>query len=342
MKKITVILLVLLLSLSALSGCTKGQTESHKKLKIVVTTFPAYDWTKNILGDKINDVDLTLLIKNGVDLHSYQPTTEDIVKIGSADVFIYVGGESDHWVKDALKERTNKDMKIVNLVESLGEAAKEEEVVPGMEAEDESHSDEHHDEDKDSHGKEEEDSTKEEEAEIDEHVWLSLRNAKILTEAINKALDEADPKDKDVFDANGKAYIEKLTKLDEEYKSGLAGKKKDTIVVGDRFPFRYLVDDYNIKYYAAFTGCSAETEASFQTVVFLAKKVDENELDYIITIDGSDGKIARAIGENTKEKSKKTLTLDSMQSTKVSGDEKDSSYLDIMKENLETLKKALT
>lgn len=164
------------LCLTACSG--KTAQDGDKKLKIVTTIFPEYDWVKAILGDEIGNVELTMLLDNGVDLHSYQPTAEDIRKISECDLFIYVGGESDAWVEDALKESLNENQRVINLMEVMGENAKEEEVVEGMQAEE--HEEAHTDED-----------AEEEEVEYDEHVWLSLRNAELecqcnLTEYLTK------------------------------------------------------------------------------------------------------------------------------------------------------------
>lgn len=294
------------------------------KIKVVTTIFPEYDWVKEIAGDEISNMDLTMLLDNGVDLHSYQPTASDIMKISDCDLFIYVGGESDAWVDDALKEAVNKNMKVINLLDVLGNTVKEEEVKEGMEAEEE-----------------EESGEEEEEPEYDEHVWLSLKNAKILTKAIAEDLCEIDEEHKDIYMRNEKAYEEKLDTLDKEYQGTVDAASQKTLLFGDRFPFRYLVDDYGLDYYAAFVGCSAETEASFETVKFLSEKVDELGLKNVITIEKSDQKIAKTIVENTKDKNQNILTLDSMQSTLSDDVKNGTTYLSVMEKNLEVLKEAL-
>lgn len=277
---------------------------------------------REILGDKADNAEVTMLLDNGVDLHSYQPTADDIIKISDCDLFIYVGGESDGWVEDALKEATNKEMQVINLLDMLGEQVKEEEVVEGMEAE-------------------EEESEDEDEPEYDEHVWLSLKNAETLCNAITDALEEIDPANKDAYATNAASYLEKLAALDGEYQTVVDNAARKTVLFGDRFPFRYLVDDYGLSYYAAFAGCSAETEASFETISFLAGKVDELSLPCVLTIEGAQHKIAETIVQNTAEKNQSILTLDSMQSTTSTDVANGTTYLSVMESNLDVLKQAL-
>lgn len=507
MKKMIPLFLVLTMVVGLLAGCGKknaaetGESDSNK-LSVVTTIFPEYDWVKEILGDKAESTDLTMLLDNGVDLHSYQPTADDIVKISDCDLFIYVGGESDKWVDDALKEATNKDMKVIDLLEVLGDSVKTEETVEGMQETEHAHDhskevstfEDHEVQDRslsDWAGSwqsaypfaldgtlddafaamaEEGEMTADEyktyyqngyktditnidiegdhiaftyedgkkvgsdykyigyyiqnwstgtkaamyrfEAvdrtsgapicvefndhmiesaapehfhirmsnesfdaivdpekswptffpadmtgedlcehmeghghdhgeEKDEHVWLSLKNAKTLVGAISDALQELDPDNKGIYAANAAAYIEKLSALDGAYQSAVDGAARKTVLFGDRFPFRYLVDDYGLSYYAAFAGCSAESEASFETVSFLAKKVDELKLPCVLTIEGKNHKIAETIVENTAEKNQKILTMDSMQSTTSEDVANGTTYLSVMEQNLSMLKEAL-
>ena len=333
MKKIVSVLLAVLMLAGILTGCGKGPTDENEKLSIVTTIFPEYDWVMNILGEKAPDADVTMLLDNGVDLHSYQPSADDIIKISRCDLFIYVGGESDGWVEDALKEATNKDMVVIDLLDVLGDAVKEEEVKEGMEAEehDHDHEDEH----------EEEEHDHEEEAEYDEHVWLSLKNAAVLVSAIRDALVSLDAENADSYTASASDYIEKLNALDADYQAAVDTAKVKTVLFGDRFPFRYLVDDYGLDYYAAFVGCSAESEASFETIAFLANKVDELGLSAVLTLEGTNHKIAETIVSTSKNKSAQILSMDSMQST-TSGDVKNgATYLSIMEKNLSVLTDAL-
>lgn len=338
MKKIIALLLVLLMTAGMLAGCGKQKdddtTDTTDKLSIVTTIFPEYDWVRQILGDKADNADVTMLLDNGVDLHSYQPTADDIVKISDCDLFIYVGGESDEWVEDALRNAANRNMKVINLLEVLGDSVKTEEIVEGMQEEEYEHEDaeEHEHEDAEEH---------EHEEEADEHVWLSLKNAKMLVRVISKALQELDPDSKDIYAANADAYVKKLSALDAEYQTAVDAASNKTILFGDRFPFRYLVDDYGLRYYAAFVGCSAETEAGFETISFLAKRVDEWKLPCVLTIEGAQHKIAETIVRNTTAKNQRVLTMDSMQSTTSKDVKNGTTYLSVMEKNLSVLKEAL-
>lgn len=350
MKRYIAFIMTGILLLGCLAGCStsgNGQsvgssntgTDDSGQLSIVTTIFPEYDWVKEVLGDQTENTELTMLLDNGVDLHSYQPTVMDIAKIATCDLFIYVGGESDGWVEDALAESTNPDMKVINLMEVLGDMVKEEELVEGMEAEDE---EEHVGQDDDAaDSAEHESNSEEDEIEYDEHVWLSLRNAETIVRAIEEVMAELDPEHASEYHANADGYVGRLQVLDAEYQTAVEGGTKDTILFGDRFPFRYLTDDYQINYYAAFVGCSAETEASFETVVFLANKIDELNLHTVLTIEGTDHRIAETIIENTRSKDQVVLSLNSMQGTTLEDVEAGATYLSIMEENLEVLKEAL-
>jgi zinc transport system substrate-binding protein len=328
MKKLIACLLAGLMIMGALTACSSTnattKTSNNDKLSVVCTIFPEYDWVKEILGSHMDDEEITLLLDNGVDLHSYQPTADDIIKISNCDMFIYVGGESDQWVVDALKEAKNKDMVVVNLLEVLGDTVKEEEVVEGMESEEE-----------------ETQADSEEGPEYDEHVWLSLKNAKTFSNYIASKLGEIDSANAADYSANADAYGKKLDQLDESYQQVVNSAKQNTVLFGDRFPFRYLSDDYGLTYYAAFVGCSAETEASFDTIAFLSKKADELGLNTVLTIEGTKHKIAETIVQNTKDKNQTVRTMDSMQSTTAKDAESGATYLSIMQANLEVLKDAL-
>lgn len=300
----------------------------EKKLSVVTTIFPVYDWVREVVGDR-NGVEITMLLDDGVDLHSYQPTATDMMKVATCDLFVYVGGESDEWVEDALAESVNPGMKVVNLVEAMGDDIRMEEVVEGMA----------HEHDEDGHDEEDE---HEHEAEADEHVWLSLRNARKLVGAIADALAEVDPASAESYRESAAAYGGRLSDLDARYAAVREAADFDTVLFGDRFPFRYLVDDYDLNYYAAFSGCSDESEASFETVVFLVGKVDELGLTTVLTIEGDDHRIAETIVGNTQAKNAKILSLDSLQATTGEDARNSVTYLGAMEANLETLKQALT
>nr|WP_296120738.1 metal ABC transporter substrate-binding protein [uncultured Anaerobutyricum sp.] len=303
------------------------------KISIVCTTFPQYDWVKNIIGNQEKRFDITLLLDNGVDMHSYQPTIRDIAIAGSGDLFIYVGGESDAWVRDALKEAKNKDLKAINLMDVLGNSVKEEEVVEGMQ---EGKGFLGH-----SHKEEEEADDVEEEPEYDEHIWLSIRNAKILVKNIAQEIANINAQNAEIYEKNADSYIKKLDHLDKQYAATIKNGKYKAILFGDRFPFRYLADDYQLKYYAAFVGCSAETMAGFETVTFLAQKIDTLHLPDILTIENSDGRIAESIKANTAKKDQDILVMNSLQSITNEQLLEGITYLKVMRENLSVLSKAL-
>ena len=347
MKKFISAVVAGFLALGSLTACNSSGAKGNGKLKIVTTIFPEYDWVMNVLGDKASDADVTMLLDNGVDLHSFQPTAADIMKISSCDLFIYVGGESDEWVEDALKEAVNKNMIVIDLLDELGDAVKEEELVEGMQGEDEEDHDHDHEHDEDHDHEDHDEDHKHEhhheegEVEYDEHVWLSLRNAQVLVKSISDALQKIDSANADTYKKNADSYIESLKALDADYKAAVDAASTKTILFGDRFPFRYMVDDYGLTYYAAFVGCSAESEASFETITFLSKKVDELSLPVVLTIEGKDKRIAETIIENTASKNQKVLTLDSMQSVSSSDVKNGTTYISIMESNLSVLKEAL-
>ena len=319
MKKLLSLTLATLLVFALFSGCGETENTKNDRLSVVTTIFPEYDWVKNILGEKADNIDVTLLLDNGVDLHSYQPTAEDIIKIASCDLFIYVGGESDKWVDDALKEAKNPDMIKINLLDVLGNGKKVEEEVEGMQ-EEHDHGDEEH------------------ETEYDEHVWLSLKNTSVFVKAISDALSKLDKDNAEIYKNNSDLYLKKLSALDKEYEECIKNSNCKTLIFADRFPFRYLTEDYGLDYFAAFSGCSAESEADFETITFLASKTDELGAPAVITLEGSDGKIANSVINATKEKSAMTVTFDSMQSTTVNDINFGADYLSVMKKNLDALK----
>ena len=514
MKKVLSALLVLVLMTTALF--TGAAFAEEKKLSIVTTIFPIYDWVRQIVGDN-NSVEITMLLDKGTDLHSYQPTAADILKVSNADLFIYVGGESDEWVEDVLRTAMNPNLVSINLVEAMGDAVKAEEIVEGMEHEheheegEEEHEHEHEHEEIElediqdrplsdfagewkslqplllageldafcEHKAEEDDdenTTKEtcfekyaanwacgavtmkitddaisftdengktvtgtytyagytpvlaedgdvksvryqfttdsadapkfvqfndhgyqaggavhyhvyfgndgfealmsassnpyfvaadltvagilqqlmghnhehehhhdheEEEETDEHVWLSLRNAEALCKVIAEELSKIDPENAALYQANLYAYDTQLSALDKAYAEMVSSAAYKTVLFGDRFPFRYLTDDYGLTYYAAFSGCSAESEASFQTIVFLAQKVDELNLPAVLTIEHPKTRIAETIVSTTQAKNQKILSMDSMQSVTAKEVKDGAAYLSIMESNLAVLKEAL-
>lgn len=340
MKKIIAAATALLVAAGMFTGCGASEkpTAQGDKLKIVTTIFPEYDWTREILGDQSERAEVTMLLDNGVDLHSYQPTADDLIKIAESDLFIYVGGESDGWVESALASTSNPDRAVINLIDTLGDSVKLEEVVEGMQETEHDHEeDEEHAHDAD----EEHTDADEQEAETDEHVWLSLRNAQAVCQKIAEKLGEIDPEHEQAYTDNALAYIDKLVALDAKYQAAVDAANKKTLVFGDRFPFRYLTEDYGLNYYAAFAGCSAETEASFETIRFLAEKTDALGLSHVLTIENPNHKIAETVVANTSGKNQQVLSMDSMQSVTSKDVAAGATYLSIMEHNLEVLTQAL-
>lgn len=324
-KKILLFTITSIFCLILLTGCgthtSAGSPDSGDKISIVCTTFPQYDWVRGIIGSENETFRLTLLLDTGVDPHSYQPTARDIAMISSADLFIYTGGESEQWAEDILKEPFNPDLQAVSLLETLGDTAKEEETVEGMQerlfcAEDD-------------------------ETEYDEHVWLSLKNAAFFVSVLRDAVSSLDEANAALYTENANKYIHDLNKLDLQYEQCVSSARFDTLLFGDRFPFRYLTEDYGIHYYAAFPGCSAETEAGFETITFLSEKLDALHLGTILVIENSDTRIAETIRENTVSKDQKILMLNSIQSVTKAELESGFTYLGAMQDNLETLRQAL-
>lgn len=302
-----------------LTGCVSITKETSKK-SIVCTTYVQYNWIQEIIGKNNQSFELTLLIKDGADLHSYQPTIQDLAKVSSADLFVYVGGESEKWVEDALKEATNKNMLVVDMMNVLKKRIKEEEHVEGVKGD--------HDED-------------EEETEYDEHVWLSLINAHEVVQYLSNEVQKLDDKNKKIYEENTKRYLKELDDLNLQYQQVVESATTKTLLFADRFPFRYLLDDYGLKYYAAFPGCSADVEASFYTITFLANKIDQLNLKSIFVIDQTNLKIAQTVKDNTQRKNQKIVYLDSLQSVDDQKIKNGYSYLKAMKYNLKMLKKAL-
>ncbi len=318
MKKTVAMLLLFLLLAGPAAACGQKPTSPEVQgLKVVTTVFPLYDWARAVLGEG-TDAQVTFLLDTGVDLHSFQPTASDLMEIGSCDLFLYVGGASDGWVEDAFSSVPREGRVALDMLSCLGDRVRTEELVEGMEAE------------------------AEEEPEADEHVWLSLPNAALLVRKIADVLCALDRDRAESWRANAAAYASKLSELDEAYRAAVAGAGKRTLLFGDRFPFRYLADDYGLSYYAAFAGCSAEAEAGFETVLFLAGKLDELDLDAIVILEGSDGKLAKTILENSQRPERRIVTMDSLQSTTAADARAGVTYLSVMEKNLAALREALS
>lgn len=338
-KKIATGLFMTTMTAALFWGCgTSGQADTgseNDKLKIVCASFPEYDWTRQIVGEENANIELTLIVNNGMDIHNYQPSVEDMVKIDDCDLIIYNGGTSEEWIEEAVEDSPKKPQ-MISVMDFLQDEVVEEVVVEGMEAEEHAHEVEAGHEEAEVHKAEGE----HEEHEYDEHVWLSLKNAEKVVSHIAETVTKLDSEQSSLYETNKNAYLEKLENLDASYETAIQEAKGKTLLFGDRFPFRYLTEDYGLTYYAAFPGCSAETEASFETIVFLADKVEEHKLPCILTIDGSDKTIAKSIQENAQVEVaiKELNSLQAVSETQIA---EGVTYLSVMKENLEVIKEAL-
>ncbi|HJA02056.1 MAG TPA: metal ABC transporter substrate-binding protein [Candidatus Gallimonas gallistercoris] len=302
------------LTLLLASGC---DFSSDGKLHIVCTIFPQYDWVRELTKGAQN-VEVTLLEDSGADLHNFQPSAADKVSILNADFFVYTGGESDDWARTLL-ENAEKDVRSLDLIEALGERALTEE--EGIEESGE-------------HGHEHED-------EVDEHIWLSVQNAKVLVSAIQEELCAVDEGNAALYQSNAASYLAELSALDEAFEETVSSAKRSVLVFADRYPFRYLAHDYGLTCYAAFSGCSAESEASFATILALVKHVEENALPYVMVLENNTQGIAKQVIDNTKSKDQGILVLNSLQSVTREDIESGATYLGLMKEDLAVLKTAL-
>ena len=317
--KITKRILAILLSVIAVTvlfcGCKPPQEDNKEngKLNVVTTIFPPYDFAKQVGGDKVN---VSMLLKPGMESHNFDPTPQDIIKVQDADLFIYTGGESDKWVRDILESDDKKPKKVLAMMDCVDKVA--EDTVEGMTVEEE---------EKDS-----------DEIEYDEHVWTSPENAMAISRKINEALKELSPSDSSVFDENTKKYTQELSALDNEFKKVVDNSKRKIMIFADRFPFRYFADAYGLSYFAAFPGCSADTEPSAATISFLINKVNDDKIPVVFTIEFSNGKIADTICEATGAKQ---LEFHSCHNVSQEMLDNGSTYISIMKTNLDHLKEAL-
>lgn len=333
MKKLLCCLLAVLL---AGCGFAAARAEAPRPLSIVCSAFPAYDWVRQILGEDHDGVTLTLLMDDGADLHNYQPTVSDIADIQRCDLFVYVGGESDAWAENVLAAAPQvHTLALLDWVDT-----REEEIVEGMEHDHDDEADHDGEDGHDHDGEEGHDEHDHGHGEPDEHVWLSLRRADTLVGVLARELSALRPEDALRWQQNAEAYQQKLRALDGQYQTTVAQAKNNTLLFADRFPFRYLAEDYGLSYYAAFAGCSAETEASFETVLFLVGKLRELQLPAVLTIEGSDGALARTVISNAGIDAE-ILQMNSCQSVTSAQVQSGVTYLSLMTENLAVLAAAL-
>ena len=312
LKIIVILTLILLLGVSVIIGISSSKNDTEK-ISIVATNFPAYDFARAVAGDT---ADIKMLVKPGAEIQDFEPTPQDIIDIKNSKMFIYTGGESDEWIEDVLD---NIDVDKTKLFKMMGSVSVvEEETVEGMEEERE-----------DNDGRE---------IEYDEHVWTSIKNASKIIENIENELIKISPENREIFEKNTKEYIKKLTDLDLKFKEIVEMGSRETIVFGDRFPLRYFVDDYGLDYFAAFPGCSDQTEASSKTIAFLVEKIKNEHLPVVFKIEMSGGNIAQTIADETGAK---VLTFHTAHNVSADDFKNGITYAKIMEDNLKVLKEAL-
>lgn len=315
MKKFLCIILVFLNITLLFCGCNYKKEDLSADIKIVTTTFSSYDWTKNVLGDMLSQADLILVSDNGVDMHSYQPTADDIINVKTADLVIYTGSESDKWLDDVLSD--NKNIMSINMMELLKDKL--------LYTNEDSHQHDGH-----SHNKQS----------ADEHIWLSLRNAVCVSKDIYEKLSQLDPQNSKKYFDNFKSFSDRLIKLDENYSKKFNSVTEKVLVFADRFPFRYTVADYSLQYKALFEGCSSESDTTVDAVLELSKTVERLSLRYIFIIDKQSEKTAKSVIDNSNTRHTEILQLNSMQLVN-SKDLKEQSYINVMENNLSLIYKAL-
>ena len=322
----------------ALSGCGQKMSEepADKRLQIVTTIFPPCDFARQIGG---NDVEVTMLLKPGMESHSYEPTPADIIKIMNSDIFLYAGGESDVWVEELLKANDGhtESYALLDWVDPL-----EEETSAGMQVRghDHIHEEAHDHEEIHDHDLHAEDHAVHlEETEYDEHVWTSPRNAMVIVENICEIMSRKDPDHAESFEENAADYTEELKKLDQAFTEVVEDAGRNTVIFGDRFPLLYFVKTYGLDYYAAFPGCSMETEPSAATIAFLTDKVKEERIPVVFYLEMSNGKIAEAIAEAAGARTAVFYSGHSITAKDLEGGE---DYLSLMYRNVEALRLALS
>ena len=282
-----------------------------KKLQIVTTNFPSYDFARAITKE---DADVTMLVKPGAETHSFEPSPQDIITIQNADLFIYTGGDSDEWVDGILESVQNKNFHVFKMMDAVNLI--EEETVEGMQEE------EH----------------EEEGPEMDEHVWTSPKNAITIVEKLEETLSGLDESHKDSFKANSESYVKELEELDKSFKEVVDSGKRKEIIVADRFPFAYFCKEYGLSYFAAFPGCSTDTQPSAATIAFLTDKVKEDKIPVVFHIEMGNEDMVNAISRDTGAKK---MLLNSVHNVTDSDFKAGKTYVDLMKPNVDALKEAL-
>ncbi|GHV92542.1 high-affinity zinc uptake system binding-protein ZnuA [Spirochaetia bacterium] len=322
MKRVFLLTLSIIALLLFTTGCTPKKNSNvqsgNGKITVTATIFPPYDFVRAVAGGSqqasADRVNLSMLLPPASESHSFEPTPKDIITIQNSDIFIYAGGESDAWVNRILASMDTRNMTIISLIDTVDVV--EEEVVEGME----------------------EDVEEEEVIAYDEHVWTSPLNAMRIVRSIADALCNADNANTEFYRQNADDYISQLEKLDAEFQAVVDHAKRNTIVFGDRFPFRYFADRYGLSYFAAFPGCSTETEPSAGTVAFLINKIRNEHIPVVFHIELGNERMADTIAEETGAEK---LLLHACHNISKRDFENGITYIDLMRQNVENLRKAL-
>ena len=319
MKRLLSLLLAGVLLLGALCGCSVP-AKQEEGLSVVATIFPQYDFARQVMG---SSDDLTMLLRPGQEVHSYEPTPQDIIAIQNCDLFIYVGGESDAWIEDVLEGMDTSHMVILSLMDLVDPLEEDTDSVL---------------ENPEEHSHEDGEATHLHQEEYDEHVWTSPKNAMLITQAICDALCGIDPSNAQTYRQNTAAYLEQLDGLDQDFREVISNASRDTLIFGDRFPLLYFVREYGLNYYAAFPGCASETEPSAATVARLIDLVREEQVPVVYQIELSNGNIARSIADSSGAKVETFYTCHNITRDDFNAGE---TYLSLMERNVNSLKEAL-
>lgn len=319
MKRLLSLLLAGVLLLGTLCGCS-APAKQEEGLSVVATIFPQYDFARQVMGSSNH---LTMLLRPGQEVHSYEPTPQDIIAIQNCDLFIYVGGESDAWIEDVLEGMDTSHMVILSLMDLVDPLEEDTDSVL---------------ENPEEHSHEDGEATHLHQEEYDEHVWTSPKNAMLITQAICDALCGIDPSNAQTYRQNTAAYLEQLDGLDQDFREVISNASRDTLIFGDRFPLLYFVREYGLNYYAAFPGCASETEPSAATVARLIDLVREEQVPVVYQIELSNGNIARSIADSSGAKVETFYTCHNITRDDFNAGE---TYLSLMERNVNSLKEAL-
>ena len=331
-RRTAALVMAAVLAIAGLGGCAGSKKARSDKMQIVCTIFPAYDWTKTLLGSHEDEAEITYLQSDGSDLHSYEPSAKDLALISECDLFIFVGGESDSWSADAVKNAKNKKMKKIDLLEVLGSSVKDNSLADELDSKES---------EEEGSGSAAEGKAKEEPVH-DEHVWLSPRNAEVFCNKITNALCELDQLHEEDYKKNLVSYRKKLNELDIRFSELAADSRISTLIFCDRFPFRYFAEDYGFKYYSAYSGCTSGEEASAEMLTLMSQKIDKLKINRVFTTEQPQSGIADTVISAAETKDIKTVKLDSMHSVDQKMIDEDTTYLSIMESNYDILEEALS